>query len=212
MKNTKGGDGQERNLPGVPPKQGLYDPRFEHDACGVGMVVNIDGKKSHDIVRQALTVLANLTHRGARGSEVNTGDGAGILMQVPHAFLKRKAERHGFTLPDPGQYGVGMVFMPPDVNHRRAIEIHFEKVIASEGQRVLGWRTVKVNNSAIGNAARRAEPKMRMVFIARNPIITDDMAFERKLYVIRKRAENEIRYGDMFEGYAGFRSIGKLFP
>ncbi len=199
MKKKTGGDHQP-GLPGVPSKQGLYDPHFEHDACGVGMVVNIGGKKSHEIIRQALTVLANLTHRGARGSEVNTGDGAGILMQMPHAFLKRKAERHGFSLPEPGHYGVGMIFLPPNVNHRRAIEIQFEKIIASEGQRVLGWRTVKVNNSAIGNAARRAEPKMRMIFIARNPAIPDDMAFERKLYVIRKRAENEIRYGDLFEG------------
>jgi glutamate synthase domain-containing protein 1 len=142
--------------PGLPPRQGLYDPRFEHDACGVGMVVNIDGKKSHEIIRQGLTVLTNLTHRGARGAETNVGDGAGILMQVPHAFLQRKAERHGFTLPEPGQYGVGMVFLPPDVNHRRAIEIHFEKIISSEGQRVLGWRTVKVNNEALGNTAKRA--------------------------------------------------------
>ncbi len=193
---------------GMPAKQGLYNPQYEHDACGVGMVVNIDGKKSHEIVRQALTVLNNLTHRGARGAEANTGDGAGILMQVPHAFLKRKAERHGFSLPEPGYYGVGMIFLPQDVNHRRAIEIQFEKIIASEGQRVLGWRTVKVNNSALGNTAKRAEPKMRLIFIERNSNtelmgtfhISDEMAFERKLYVIRKRAENEIRYGGIFEG------------
>lgn len=189
-----------RQILGLPPKQGLYNPQYEHDACGVGMVVNIDGKKSHEIIRQALTVLANLTHRGARGAETNTGDGAGILLQVPHAFLQRKAERHGFTLPDPGQYGVGMVFLPPDVNHRRAIEIQFEKIIASEGQRVLGWRTVKVNNAALGNTAKRVEPKMRLIFIARNPGISDEMAFERKLYVIRKRAENEIRYAGRYEG------------
>ncbi|MCX6079093.1 MAG: glutamate synthase large subunit [Chloroflexi bacterium] len=188
------------SLPGELPKQGLYDPQYEHDACGVGMVVNIDGKKTHEIIRQALTILGNLTHRGARGAEVNTGDGAGILMQIPHAFLKRKAERHGFSLPEPGQYGVGMVFLPQDVNHRRAIEIQFEKVIASEGQRVLGWRTVKVNNTAIGSTAKRGEPKMRLIFIARNPEISDDLAFERKLYIIRKRAENEIRYGGIFEG------------
>jgi glutamate synthase (NADPH/NADH) large chain len=197
-KKKKDEPGQQRS--GLPPKQGLYDPRFEHDACGVGMVVNIDGKKSNEILRQALTVLANLTHRGARGAEVNTGDGAGILIQVPHAFLQRKAQRHGFTLPEPGQYGVGMVFLPPDVNHRRAIEIHFEKIVASEGQRVLGWRTVKVNNEALGNTAKRGEPKMRMIFIARNPSITEDLAFERKLYVIRKRAENEIRYAGGLEG------------
>jgi glutamate synthase (ferredoxin) len=187
------------NLPGTPPKQGLYNPHYEHDACGVGMVVNIDGTKSNQIVRQALTILNNLTHRGARGSEVNTGDGAGILMQVPHKFLKRKAERHGFSLPEPGYYGVGMIFLPQDVNHRRAIEIQLEKIVASEGQRVLGWRTVKVNNAAIGSMAKRAEPKMRMIFVARNPDLPDDMAFERKLYVIRKRAENEIRYGGLYE-------------
>jgi glutamate synthase (NADPH/NADH) large chain len=198
MSQTKAEPGQRR--PGPPGRQGLYDPRFEHDACGLGLVVDIGGKRSNQIVRQALTVLANLTHRGARGAEPNTGDGAGILIQVPHAFLHRKADRHGYSLPGPGHYGVGMVFLPPDVNHRRAIEIHFEKIVASEGQRVLGWRTVKVNNGALGKTARRAEPKMRMIFVARNPAIADDLAFERRLYVIRKRAENEIRYGGMLEG------------
>ena len=133
---------------GLPPKQGLYDPQFEHDACGVGMVVNINGKKSHRILEQGLEVLTNLTHRGARGVEPNTGDGAGIMIQVPHVFLQRKADRHGFSLPEPGKYGVGMVFLPPDPSQRRAIEMHFEAIIASEGQRVLGWRTVKTNNSA----------------------------------------------------------------
>jgi glutamate synthase (NADPH/NADH) large chain len=185
---------------GLPSKQGLYDPQFEHDACGVGMVVNINGKKAHHIIEQAVTVLTNLTHRGARGTEPNTGDGAGIILQVPHTFLQKKAERHSFRLPDPGKYGVGMVFLPPDSNQRRVIEMHFETIIASEGQRVLGWRTVKTDNSALGDAAKRAEPKMRMVFIARNPHIATDMDFERKLYLIRKRAEKEIRYGGLFEG------------
>ena len=185
---------------GLPPKQGLYDPQYEHDACGVGMVVDIKGKKSHRIIEQAITVLTNLTHRGARGTEPNTGDGAGIVIQTPHAFLQKKAERHNFSLPEQGQYGVGMVFLPPDSNQRRVIEMHFETIIASEGQRVLGWRTVKTNNSALGNTAKRAEPKMRMIFIARNPHIATDMDFERKLYLIRKRAENEIRYGGLFEG------------
>ncbi len=198
MSQTKPEPGQHHA--GPPRKQGLYNPRFEHDACGLGLVVDIGGKRSNQIVRQALTVLANLTHRGARGAEPNTGDGAGILIQVPHAFLRRKADRHGYSLPGPGHYGVGMVFLPPDVNHRRAIEIHFEKIVASEGQRVIGWRTVKVNNGALGRTARRAEPKMRMIFVARNPAIADDMAFERRLYVIRKRAENEIRYGGTLEG------------
>ena len=137
------------------------------------MVVNINGKKSHHIIEQAVTVLTNLTHRGARGTEPNTGDGAGIIMQLPHAFLQKKAERHNFSLPEPGKYAVGMIFLPPDSNHRRVIEMHFETIIASEGQRVLGWRTVKTNNSALGDTAKRAEPKMRMVFIARNPHIAD---------------------------------------
>jgi glutamate synthase (ferredoxin) len=185
---------------GLPPRQGLYDPQFEHDACGVGMVVNVNGKKSHRILEQGLEVLTNLTHRGARGVEPNTGDGAGIMIQVPHAFLQRKAERHGFSLPAERQYAVGMVFLPPDPSQRRAIEMHFEAIIASEGQRVLGWRTVKTNNSALGETAKRAEPKMRMVFIARNPRIVTDMDFERRLYLIRKRAENAIRYGGVFEG------------
>ncbi len=183
-----------------PVRRGMYHPDFEHDACGLGIVVNIDGQKSHRILEQALTILENLTHRGARGTEPNTGDGAGIVIQTPHAFLRRKAERHNFSLPEPGQYGVGVVFLPPDSNQRRAIEIHLEKIIAAEGQRLLGWRTVKTDNSALGESARRAEPKMRMVFIARNPNIREDMSFERKLYIIRRRAEQEIRYGAIFEG------------
>jgi len=186
--------------PGLPLKQGLYDPRFEHDACGVGMVVNINGVQSNQIVRQALTILNNLDHRGARGAEPDTGDGAGILLQTPHKFLLKKAADKGIYLPEFGQYGVGMIYLPPDGKHRRVCEIHFEKIVASEGQRVLGWRSVPTNNVELGETARRAEPKVRQVFIARNPEITDDMAFERKLYVIRKRAENEIRYGGMFEG------------
>src|SRR6201996_6046788 len=101
-------------LIGLPPKQGLYDPQFEHEACGVGFVVNVKGKKSHEIIQQALTILLNLDHRGACGCEVNTGDGAGILMQMPHGFLKKVAAESGFTLPTPGQYGVGIVFLPPD--------------------------------------------------------------------------------------------------
>ncbi|MBK9925286.1 MAG: glutamate synthase large subunit [Anaerolineales bacterium] len=185
---------------GLPPKQGMYDPQFEHDACGLGIVVNINGEKSHRILEQALTVLENLTHRGARGTEPNTGDGAGIVIQTPHKFLKKKAARHNFSIPELGQYGVGIVFLPPDSNQRRAIEVHFEKIIAAEGQRVLGWRTVKTYNAELGESAKRAEPKMRMIFVGRNPSIIEDMDFERKLYVIRRRAEKEIRYGAQFEG------------
>src|ERR1051325_8514229 len=124
---------------GLPPKQGLYDPSFEHDACGVGFVVNIKGRKSHQIVRQALTILMNLRHRGACGCENNTGDGAGILIQMPHGFLKTACAREGINLPDEGQYGTGLVFLPQDAGQRAACEKRFEEIIKAEGQTVLGW-------------------------------------------------------------------------
>jgi glutamate synthase (ferredoxin) len=178
---------------GPPPKQGLYDPWFEHDACGVGFVVNIKGRKSHEIVRQGLQVLLNLTHRGACGAEVNTGDGAGILLQMPDKFLRKAARQVGIQLPPFGQYGVGMIFLPPDPLQRRNCERLFEVIAAEEGQEVLGWRTVPTDNSMLGETARASEPYMRQVFLRRSPDLADDMAFERKLYVIRKRAVTEIR-------------------
>jgi glutamate synthase (ferredoxin) len=185
---------------GLPPKQGLYDPRFEHDACGIGFVVNIKGKKSHQIVEQALTVLQNLDHRGARGCEEETGDGAGILLQVPHAFLRRTCADIGVRLPEPGQYGVGMIFLPPDAAQRQLCEQRLEAIVREEGQEVLGWRDVPTNNSDLGDTARSCEPFIRQIFIRRNAAIQDDMAFERKLYVIRRRAENALRYGGMAGG------------
>ncbi len=185
---------------GFPPKQGLYDPSFEHDACGIGFVVNIKGKKSNDIVRNALTVLQNLYHRGACGCEANTGDGAGILMQIPHAFFKRVCAEIGIHLPSPEEYGIGMVFLPPDPYDRRECEKYLEDIIKEEDQYLLGWRTVPTNNASIGNTARSCEPLVRQVFIGRNAKIQEDMAFERKLYVIRKRAEKAIRYSGMSGG------------
>src|SRR5262245_25293574 len=122
--------------------EGLYDPRFEHDSCGAGFVVHSKGKKSHDIVEKALTVLYNLRHRGACGCEANTGDGAGILVQVPHAFMRKAAAEAGFTLPPAGGYAVGNAFLPGDPVARRACEQRFEDVAAAEGLRVLGWRSV----------------------------------------------------------------------
>ncbi|GAW32235.1 glutamate synthase large subunit [Carboxydocella sp. JDF658] len=181
---------------GLPPKQGLYDPQFEHDACGIGFVANIKGKKSNEIVRQALTILLNLDHRGGQGSETNTGDGAGILMQIPHAFLVKECARLGIDLPEPGQYGVGMLFLPVDPEERAACEQKLEEIIAEEGQVLLGWRTVPTDNSSLGEMARKAQPFIRQVFIAPPRPQSDRMAFERKLYVIRKRAEKEIRHGD----------------
>jgi glutamate synthase domain-containing protein 2/glutamate synthase domain-containing protein 1/glutamate synthase domain-containing protein 3 len=181
----------------LPPKQGLYDPRFEHDACGVGFVVNIKGEKSHDIVEQALTVLQNLDHRGACGCEENSGDGAGILLQVPHAFFKDACEGLGFQLPDPGEYGVGMLFLPDHRTQRRQFEKILEEIIASEGQRLLGWRKVPTDNLYLGETAKSYEPFVRQVFIGRGEGIKDDLGFERKLYVIRRRAENAIRYAGL---------------
>jgi len=178
---------------GEPYPQGLYDPRFEHDACGVGFLVNMKGQRSNQIVRDALRVLLNLNHRGACGCEANTGDGAGILMQVPHAFLKDACRRVKIDLPGAGEYGVGMVYLPPDPTQRRECENHFEQIVREEGQFFLGWRTVPTNDASLGESAIRVEPIIKQVFIGRNPKISDDLAFERKLFVIRKRAENVIR-------------------
>jgi glutamate synthase domain-containing protein 2/glutamate synthase domain-containing protein 1/glutamate synthase domain-containing protein 3 len=186
--------------PGWPAKQGLYDPRFEHDACGVGFVVNIKGEKSHEIVEQALTVLQNLDHRGACGCEENTGDGAGILMQIPHAFLKDACSGLGFKLPDPGEYGVGMVFLPDHRKQRQQFEKTIEKIIAENGQKCLGWRKVPTDNMYLGETAKEFEPFVRQVFIGRGAGLKDDLDFERKLYVIRRRAENAIRYAGLVGG------------
>ncbi len=187
---------------GLPPKQGLYDPQFEHDACGVGFVVNIKGKKSHEIVRQAITILVNLSHRGACGCEANTGDGAGILFQLPHEFFKKVCD---FALPAPGEYGVGMVFLPHDEADRHNCEQRLEAIIKAEGQQVLGWRTVPTDNKSLGHTAIIGEPFIRQIFVGQAsclstdkqdacPTGVDDLAFERKLYVIRKVAESQIRY------------------
>lgn len=181
----------------LPPKQGLYDSQFEHDACGVGFIVHMLGKKSHEIVEQALTILVNLDHRGACGCETNTGDGAGILMQVPHKFLKKVAAAQNITLPEAGQYGVGMIYSSPDPATRQKSQQIFEKIVAEEGQQVLGWRDVPTDNSSLGNTAKSSEPFMRQVFIKRAPNLAEDEAFERKLYVIRKRTHNAIRRQDV---------------
>jgi glutamate synthase (ferredoxin) len=135
---------------GLPRKQGLYDPQFEHESCGVGFVVNVKGKPSHEIVRLALTALNNLRHRGACGCEANTGDGAGILMQMPHSFLKQCCEDIGIELPGAGRYAVGNVFLPMDAAARAQCEQRFADIIEDEGQKVLGWRTVPTNNSSLG--------------------------------------------------------------
>jgi glutamate synthase (NADPH/NADH) large chain len=171
---------------------GLYDPFFERDACGVGFVVDIKGRRSHNIVSQALTILRNLMHRGACGCEENTGDGAGILIQMPDAFLRRECARLGIPLPQPGHYGSGIVFLPTEETAARRCQELFEAIVREEGQPLLGWREVPVDDTALGPTARSAEPRFRQIFIGRAAGLADDMAFERKLYVIRKRVEHAV--------------------
>src|SRR6266545_4459732 len=182
---------------GMPRPQGLYDPAHEHDACGVGFVVDMKGRKSHAVVSQALQVLKNLLHRGACGCEVNTGDGAGILIQMPHAFLRRECGRLGVTLPAPRHYGAGLVFLPRDTTQAARCRTMLETVAGEEGQAVLGWRPVPTDDSPIGPSARAVEPRIEQVFIARGAGISDAQAFERKLYVIRKRVEHAVRTSDI---------------
>jgi glutamate synthase (ferredoxin) len=182
-----------------PPAQGLYDPSNEHDACGVGFVAHIKGRRSHSIVRQALQVLINLEHRGACGCEANTGDGAGILIQMPDRFLRREARQVGIELPAERGYGAGLVFLPHDKTCRRDIEAVFERIVAEEGQQVLGWRKVPTDDTALGSTAVSVEPIFRQVLIGRGPGMPPpgdsaegDAAFERKLFVIRKRVEHAV--------------------
>ncbi|MCK9572561.1 MAG: glutamate synthase large subunit, partial [Candidatus Omnitrophica bacterium] len=172
--------------------QGLYQPEFEHDACGVGFVCNIKGQKSNAIVKQGIEVLHRLSHRGAVGADPKTGDGAGILIQIPHDFFKKISKDIKINLPDPGAYGVGLVFLPEDQDERIFCKEVFEKMICQEGQILLGWRTVPIDNSDIGEGAKKTQPVFEQVFIAKNKNIHDPMAFERKLYVIRRQIENAI--------------------
>src|SRR6266542_503700 len=189
------GQWPEMNRLGYPKKQGLYDPRYEHDACGTGFVVDIKGRKSHDIVQKAIKVLLNLEHRGACGSEKNTGDGAGILLQIPHVFLAAECAKLKIALPQPGQYAVGMVFLPIEEESRGECERLFEEIVEEESQTVLGWRTVPTDNSALGFTAKASEPVIRQLFIGRGQALSDDLAFERKLCVIRKRISKAAKRG-----------------
>jgi len=186
-------------VPGQPPAQGLYDPRDEHDACGVGFVVNIKGKKSHTIVRQALGVLINLLHRGACGCEPNTGDGAGILLQTPDKFLRRECDRLGIPLPQPKEYGCGLVFLPRDPEPRDKVRALLHSIVEEEGQRLCGWRDVPTDDRLLGATARSVEPCITQVFIGRGAGVRDHAGFERKLYVIRKLFEKAVAALDIPE-------------
>src|SRR5271168_4187347 len=183
---------------GLPVEQGLYDPRNEHDACGIGFVVNIKGEQSHEIILKGLEILINLAHRGACGCDPETGDGAGILIQIPHQFFQRECSKLGFTLPDAGSYGVGMMFLPVEPQQRLLCEGIVERIARDEGLTVLGWRDTPVNSDAIGRQARATQPYIEQVFL-RGPAEATQDELERKLYVVRRRAEAEVGKSDIRE-------------
>ena len=187
---------------GYPSARGMYDPAHEHDACGIGFVAHIKGVASHDIVRQGLTVLSNLDHRGARGCEMNTGDGAGILLQIPDRLLREEMSAAGVELPERGRYGVGMMFLPPDDEHRLPCEQQLADIVEEEGLRVLGWRSLPLGDADLGTGAGSCEPAMRQIFIGYGDSEPEpssnraeaELALERRLYVVTKRASHEIRH------------------
>ncbi|MBM4206526.1 MAG: glutamate synthase large subunit [Gammaproteobacteria bacterium] len=186
----------------LPSRQGLYDPRNEHDACGVGFIVHIKGQKSHAIVRQGLDLLENLTHRGAVGADPCAGDGAGILLQIPDAFFQAECKQLGINLPAAGDYAVGMVFLPRNEADRKTCEALLIKYIEQEQAVFLGWRDVPVDNRDLGYSVKPVEPAIRQIFIGRGAACANQDAFERKLFVIRKQAENAVRDLKLDNGHA----------
>ncbi|MCC6217689.1 MAG: glutamate synthase large subunit [Polyangiaceae bacterium] len=181
----------------LPPRRGLYDPTNEHDACGVGFVARLDGAPTHDIVEKGVGILLNLVHRGACGCDPLTGDGAGLLVQVPDAFLREECAQKGIHLPEPGSYGVGLVFLPRGAKEQRRCQQILEDKIFGVGQKLLGWRTVPVDESALGPMARASAPVIKQVFVG--SAVRDAEKFERKLFVIRKWAERTVRESGLTE-------------
>ena len=173
---------------------GLFDPTLEKDSCGVGFIADIKGRKSHKIIEDALTILLNLEHRGAVGADPRAGDGAGILVQIPHKFLAKKVAALSIKLPAPGHYAVGALFMPHDADWRREIMDTYAAVAARDGMAVLGWRDVPTNNATLGESVKPTEPVHMQVFIARNPELTSEEEFERRLYILRKTISSTL-YG-----------------
>ncbi|MGH6826867.1 glutamate synthase large subunit, partial [Methyloceanibacter sp.] len=185
-----------------PPAQGLYDPKREHDACGVGFVADLKARPSHRIVEQGLQILENLTHRGAVGADPLAGDGAGILVQIPHEFLKVVTGPLRISLPEPGHYGVGYMFMPRNEAQRIYCQSVVERVVEAEGLQLLGWRNVPTDNSCLSAPVIETEPQHRQVFIGRGKTIKDEASLERRLYILRKVISNTIN------GDTGGRDIG----
>ena len=175
----------------LPPFQhGLYDPKFEKDSCGVGFIANIKGVKSHDIIKDGLQILLNLQHRGACGCDQETGDGAGILIQLPHKFFSEACSQLGLTLPESGSYGVAFAFLPKDATERTACEKAIEKLCKETGLKFLGWRDVPVDSNSVGWLARSQEPYMKQAFIGKSAKSMTQDALETKLYIFRRKVEN----------------------
>ncbi|MFZ5731964.1 MAG: glutamate synthase large subunit [Pseudomonadota bacterium] len=189
-----------------PPAEGLYDLSREKDSCGVGFIANIKGVKSHQIVADALSVLCNLEHRGAVGADPRFGDGAGILVQIPHTFLSRKAKENGFTLPKPGEYAVGALFMPRDTSWRKVIQSIIKDQVKAEGLKLLGWREVPTDNSSLGETVKPTEPFNMQVFIGKNGAVKTEDEFERRLYILRKSISNAI-YQRRERGLSGYYPV-----
>ncbi len=187
----------------LPAKQGLYDPAFEKDSCGVGFVARMDGVKTHETIREALDLLYRLEHRGACGSDPRTGDGAGLLIQIPHEFFKKECGKIGINLPKEGQYGTGLVFFPKNGRAPDLMKI-FEQVIQEEGLICHGWRDVPVDSTQCGDVAREVEPLMKQLFVGGAGVVQDQDELERKLYVVRKRSGQAIRASGLAELYESY--------
>ena len=178
----------------LPKSQGLYDPANEHDACGVGFVAHMKGVKSHSIVEQGLLILKNINHRGAVGADPLQGDGAGILIQIPDQLYRDDMIQQGVMLPAPGEYGVGMIFLPQEAASRKACEEEIERAVRAEGQVILGWRDVPVDTSCpMSPTVKATEPVIRQIFVGRGKDVLVTDALERKLYIIRKRSSKAIK-------------------
>src|SRR3954447_15662963 len=189
-----------------PEAESLYDPSLEKDSCGVGFIANIKGKKSRQSVADALSILCNLEHRGAVGADPRFGDGAGILLQIPHAFFTRKAAEIGFQLPEPSHYAIGALFMPKETAWRKVIQSIIAEQIKEEGLMLLGWRDVPTDNSSLGETVKPTEPANMQVFIGRNGTAKTEEEFERRLYILRKSISQAI-YQRRERGLAGYYPV-----
>src|SRR5215471_218701 len=191
----------------LPERQGLYDPRNEHDSCGIGFVANIKGRKSHDIIARGLRILVNLDHRGAVGADPLVGDGAGCLIQLPDALLRDWAARQAIVLPELGHYAVAMCFLPWDERARSIAKVHIEQFVRAEGQSLVGWRDVPTDTTGLGAKVIETMPWISQAIVARNPEIANQDAFERKILTIRKQALNSVVPLSEYQGLPDLRQI-----